>query len=119
MDDYFRNQWILSPEYATSGSDIDFHDSVMFIDSLRWYNIDSIRKVLTMSKTLEKAFKEASQLPKKDQEEFAAFLLVELDSEQRWQTLLSSSASTLELLAQEAKQEHKAGETQPFNVKGV
>lgn len=69
-----------------------------------------------MTELLEKAFKEASQLPKKDQDTFAAFLLEELDSEQKWHSLLSSSAEFLEQLAREVEREVDAGETEPFRM---
>ncbi|MFO8035168.1 MAG: hypothetical protein R6U57_00860 [Anaerolineales bacterium] len=69
-----------------------------------------------MTEFLEKAFNEVSQLPEKDQEEFAAFLLEELASEKRWHTLLSSSAETLEQLAREPEREIEAGETTPLDM---
>ncbi|MCF7811837.1 hypothetical protein K9N50_12715 [bacterium] len=69
-----------------------------------------------MTELLAKAFNEISQLPEKDQEEFAAFLLEELASENRWHTLLSTSAETLEQLARETEREIEAGETSPLNV---
>lgn len=69
-----------------------------------------------MTELLEKAFNEISQLPEKDQEEFAAFLLEELTSENRWHTLLSTSAETLEQLARETEREIDAGKTTPFNM---
>jgi hypothetical protein len=69
-----------------------------------------------MTELLEKAFKEASQLSKKDQEEIAGFLLEELALQQRWHTLLSSSAETLEQLARKAERELEAGETTPLDM---
>lgn len=67
-----------------------------------------------MTELLEKAFNEVSQLPEKDQEEFAAFLLEELASEKKWHNLLSSSTETLEQLARETEAAIEAGETKPL-----
>jgi len=69
-----------------------------------------------MTELIEKAFNEISQLPEKDQEEFAAFLLEELASENRWHTLLSTSAETLEQLARETEREIEAGKTTSLNM---
>lgn len=69
-----------------------------------------------MTELLDKAFKEVSQLPEKEQEEFAAFLLEELASEDRWHTFLSTSTETLEQLARETEREIEAGETTPLNM---
>ena len=69
-----------------------------------------------MTKLLEKAFNEITQLPEKGQEEFAAFLLEELASENRWHTLLSTSAETLEQLVRETEREIEVGETTPRDM---
>ena len=61
-----------------------------------------------MTELLDKAFKEVSQLPEKEQEEFA--------SQDRWHTFLSTSTETLEQLARETEREIEAGETTPLEM---
>ena len=55
-----------------------------------------------MTKLLERAFAEASMLPASEQEAFAAFLLEELASEQRWAEAFNKSQDKLAALANEA-----------------
>ena len=68
-----------------------------------------------MTKLLEKAFAEASKLPDQEQDAFAAWVLEELASEQRWDELFARSSDTLERLANEALAEFRAGRTQPLD----
>jgi len=68
-----------------------------------------------MTEMLNRAFERASRLPEEEQNEFAAFLLDELQAEDRWFELLSSSGGKLEELAEEARDEYRAGETEQFN----
>lgn len=69
-----------------------------------------------MSKLLEKAFEEASKLPKREQEALAQWLLAELESERRWEERLSESAVDLARLAEEALDEHRRGATEVLDV---
>jgi hypothetical protein len=68
-----------------------------------------------MTKSLQEAFEKASQLPPDEQEAFGAWMLHELDSEQRWDELFSRSPDLLSKLADEALAEHRAGKTKPLD----
>ena len=68
-----------------------------------------------MTKSLQEAFEKASQLPPDEQEAFGAWMLHELDSEQRWEELFSRSPDLLSKLADEALAEHRAGKTKPLD----
>ncbi|HEY2990430.1 MAG TPA: hypothetical protein VGL11_22130 [Candidatus Binatia bacterium] len=67
-----------------------------------------------MTKLLERAFKEAAKLPKKEQDALARALLEELASERRWDELFAGSQDLLGQLADEALEEHRAGRTEFF-----
>ncbi|MHB1157757.1 MAG: hypothetical protein ACYC26_13100 [Phycisphaerales bacterium] len=69
-----------------------------------------------MTKLLEKAFKEASRLPSKDQDVLAHWLLEELQSEQRWSQLLEQSSDFLDHLADQARKEHSRGRSEPIEL---
>jgi len=60
---------------------------------------------------LEVAFREIKKLPPADQNEFAAWILEELHSEQRWAKLFAESSDLLSSLADEALADHKARKT--------
>ena len=70
-----------------------------------------------MTQLLEKAFKQAAQLPNKEQDEFARLMLAELASEQRWAELFArpESEDLLERLADEALAAHRSEKTQPLD----
>jgi hypothetical protein len=68
-----------------------------------------------MTKPLEKAFKEAEKLTKKEQNALARALLDELSSERRWDELFTGSQDLLEQLADEALKEHRAGRTKELD----
>lgn len=68
-----------------------------------------------MGKLLEKVMVEASKLPDEEQEAFAAFMLAELESERRWDELFSRSQDLLARMAEEARQEYRAGLTEPLD----
>jgi hypothetical protein len=68
-----------------------------------------------MTKLLQQAFEKASTLPPEDQDSFAALMLHELESEQRWQELFARSQDMLARMADEALAEHKAGKTRPLD----
>lgn len=65
-----------------------------------------------MTLLLERAFQEAAQLPATQQDEIAAWILGELEAEDRWDQLFASSQELLAELASEALAEHRAGRTQ-------
>ena len=69
-----------------------------------------------MTQLLQDAFERAAELPQAEQDRFARFLLAELESERRWDELFArpESEDLLELLADEALSEHRAGRTQPL-----
>ena len=64
---------------------------------------------------LELAFAEIEKLPPTEQNEFAAWILEELHSEQRWAKLFAESSDLLSHLADEALAEHKAKKTKKLN----
>ncbi|HYM61513.1 MAG TPA: hypothetical protein VEZ11_11550 [Thermoanaerobaculia bacterium] len=68
-----------------------------------------------MSKLLERAMAEASKLPEQEQDAFAAWILAELESERRWDDLFSRSQDLLARMAEEARQEYRAGLTEPLD----
>jgi hypothetical protein len=68
-----------------------------------------------MTELLQKAFDELSKLPADEQNSFAAWMLDELRSEQRWSELFARSPDVLEKLANEALAEHRAGKTLPLD----
>ena len=68
-----------------------------------------------MSKLLEQAFAKLAELPEADQDSIATWLLEELESEGRWDLLLSDSSSALGPLADEALAEHKGGRTKELD----
>lgn len=70
-----------------------------------------------MTQLLEKLFEQASQLPDEEQDELARRMLAELEAENRWAELLSTSKSkdALERMAGEALAAHRAGRTKPLN----
>jgi hypothetical protein len=63
-----------------------------------------------MSPLLEKAIEEIRKLPDAEQESFAALILAELESEQRWNSLFDKSQDLLSKLASDALKEHQAGQ---------
>jgi hypothetical protein len=67
-----------------------------------------------MGKLLEKVMTEASKLPDQEQDAFAAFMLAELESERRWDDLFARSQDLLSRMAEEARQEYRAGLTKPL-----
>ena len=68
-----------------------------------------------MTKMLEKAFKEASKLPKEEQDALAKWLLEEFRAERQWEKVLSRSEDELAQLADEALAEHNEGRTTPLD----
>ena len=68
-----------------------------------------------MTQLLEKAFEKASELPEEEQDAFAGFILEELESERRWEQAFSQSQDELERLADEALEEHDAGNSEKLD----
>ena len=70
-----------------------------------------------MAHLLQQAFKKASELPQEEQDNFARFLLAELESERQWAELFSrpESEELLDRLADESLSAHRAGLTRPLN----
>jgi hypothetical protein len=68
-----------------------------------------------MSEILQKAFDKAAQLPPEEQDAFGAWMLAELESEERWDELFRRSPELLEKMADEALTEHRAGKTLPLD----
>ena len=74
-----------------------------------------------MTELLQQAFDRASELPDSQQDEFARFLLSELDSERRWDEMFSrpESEELLDQWADEALDIHRAGRTQTLDVEAL
>ena len=70
-----------------------------------------------MGKLLEKVVAEAKKLPDQEQEAFAAWALAELESEKRWDELFARSQGLLARMAAEARQDYRAGRTEPLDPK--
>ncbi len=68
-----------------------------------------------MGKILEKAMAEAKKLPEQEQEAFGAWMLAELESERRWDALFAESQDQLARMAREAREEYRAGRTEPLD----
>jgi len=64
-----------------------------------------------LTTSLEKAFAEASRLSEDEQNDLAAWILREIDSERRWGKAFSDSSDKLSQLAEEALMEHRSGQT--------
>jgi len=69
-----------------------------------------------MTKLLEKAFEQASELPELEQNVLAKQLLNELATEKKWEKAFASSEDILSRLADEAVEEHKQGKTKPLDI---
>ena len=72
-----------------------------------------------MEKLLEEAIKKVSLLPDKDKKAFAAFIIEELEHEERWQDLFEKSRSQLESLANEALEAYKSGDIKPLDPESL
>ena len=69
-----------------------------------------------MTELLEKAFAEASKLPEGEQNSFARWLLVELESDRKWDEMFSDSQDLLSRLANDALAEHRQKKTKPLDI---
>lgn len=72
--------------------------------------------MVAMGRLLEKVIEETAKLPEQEQEAFAAFMLAELESERRWDGLFARSQDVLARMAEEARQEYRAGRTEPLDL---
>lgn len=68
-----------------------------------------------MTKRLERAFEEASKLPRDEQDALAQWILAELSSERRWRRLLDRSKDELAELANEALTDYRDGGTEELD----
>ena len=68
-----------------------------------------------MTKLLEQAFEKASELSTEEQNSLAKWLMLELESERRWDEAFARSSDKLENLAAEALLEHRRGETRDLD----
>ena len=70
-----------------------------------------------MTELPQQAFHRASELPESQQDEFARFLLAELDSERRWDELLSLTEpdDLLDRWVADALNAYKAGRARPLD----
>lgn len=68
---------------------------------------------------LELVISEIEKLPPAEQNEFAAWILEELHSEQRWSKLFAKSGDMLSALADEALVEHKAKKTKKLDPEAL
>ena len=68
-----------------------------------------------MTKALRKAFEVASRLPDREQDELATAILEEMAADERSEAAFAQSQQTLERLAQEALEEHRAGRTRALD----
>ncbi|TKB78527.1 MAG: hypothetical protein E8D45_04605 [Nitrospira sp.] len=68
-----------------------------------------------MKTPLKQAFDEAAKLPAEEQEALGRWIMEELAAERRWEDLFHRSPTQLSRLAQEARDEDRAGETKPLD----
>jgi hypothetical protein len=68
-----------------------------------------------MTQALSAAVATAAQLPEEEQDALAAILLEEMESEERWSSLVADSQNLLERMANEAIQDFQAGRVQPID----
>ena len=64
-----------------------------------------------MTSMLEKAFSEAAKLPDVEQNTLARWVLDEIESDRKWDTLFAESEDTLAQLASGALEEEEQGKT--------
>ena len=64
-----------------------------------------------MTKLLAEAFARASTLADELQDQLASELLEEMDGESHWDLTLASTQEQLDLLAERAEQDYRAGKT--------
>jgi hypothetical protein len=68
-----------------------------------------------MTKLLTKAFEKASKLPDIQQNALAKWVLEELESERKWESMFAGSEDVLDRLAEEALAAYRQGKTNIFH----
>jgi hypothetical protein len=68
-----------------------------------------------MTALVQKAFARIAQLPVREQDEVAAWIIAEIESEERWDKAFAGSIDLLARLAREAVEEYRLGRTQPLD----
>ena len=68
-----------------------------------------------MTRLLEEVLRIVSRLPEAEQDALAAAILDELKADSRWDARLTESISRLSKLAEEAREEYRAGRTEPLD----
>ncbi len=71
------------------------------------------------SALLEIAFKEAFRLPEIEQNAFAKWVLEELKSDRKWDSVFAESESALDWLADEAIEEDRKGNARPMSQERI
>ena len=74
-----------------------------------------------MNNLLKEAFEKAGELPDKKQKMLGAIILMEIESDAKWDELLATpeSQAWLEKMAEEARAEHRAGRTKPLRLEDL
>jgi len=72
-----------------------------------------------MTKSLEEAFKQASQLSEAEQDALASAIKAEIASEEAWAASFNRSQDALARLADEALADHRAGRTTPLDPEAM
>ena len=73
-----------------------------------------------MTQLLQKAFEQAAKLPPEAQDALAKALLHDLESENAWgRAFDDAEMPSLDVLASEALKEHRAGRSQPMDLKDL
>ena len=68
-----------------------------------------------MTELLERAFEQAAKLTIEEQNRLAEWILAELESDERWDDLLSKSRDGLAQLGRDALKEFQDGRTDPLD----
>jgi len=68
-----------------------------------------------MTELLENALRKVAMLPREEQDAIAAQIIETLEDEAAWKDKLSRNPGKLRRLAEEAKQEHREGNTRPLD----
>lgn len=69
-----------------------------------------------MTKLLEHAFNKVSQLSEKDQDDFAKWVLEELEMEKKWENIFANSENILDNLVKEAVNDYEQGQTKNLDI---
>jgi hypothetical protein len=69
-----------------------------------------------MTPLLAEVIKKVSEMPTSEQDEFASFMLAELESEDRWDALFNSSRHVLSKMADDALAEFRSDKTESLDL---